>query len=216
MSKIINHWELRDFCYTHGRVIPHITSNDGAFTRFHCADKSHDDSETIICSEGIGTCYSTLVGILSMHGIVVEFDDRDEYLLCTESEFIDLNAISEQEKEREKAINMSNSSTKATDENPARPNGVKITREIHDISYNSYRKCTEFSIRYMTAKSRGYLTPPYILGDYSYTELICNDDCIFPNCPFYCRTLFDELRHNHRSDYDEWVVKYGKKRRGLE
>lgn len=60
------------------------------------------------------------------------------------------------------------------------------------------------------AKAKGYLTPPYIFGDSSYTELLCKEDCIFCHCPFYARNLFDELRHNHRNDYDEWVIEYFK------
>ena len=97
-----------------------------------------------------------------------------------------------------------------TSENPARPNGVKITRDCMVIEYQSYKTCTEYPVRMSIAKAKGYLTPPYIFGDSSYTELLCKEDCIFCHCPFYARNLFDELRHNHRTDYDEWVMEYFK------
>jgi hypothetical protein len=109
----------------------------------------------------------------------------------------------EQKANNKEEINIRNS-------NPARPEGVKITRDIMDISYKVYTKCTEYPVRLMAARSRGYLTPPYEWGDNTYTELLCKEDCLFPSCPFYDRRLFDELRHNHRSDYDEWILTYMK------
>lgn len=78
------------------------------------------------------------------------------------------------------------------------------------IEYQSYKTCTEYPVRMSIAKAKEYLTPPYIFGDSSYTELLCKEDCIFCHCPFYARNLFDELRHNHRNDYDEWVMEYFK------
>ena len=78
------------------------------------------------------------------------------------------------------------------------------------LEYQSYKTCTEYPVRMSIAKAKGYLTPPYIFGDSSYTELLCKEDCIFCHCPFYARNLFDELRHNHRTDYDEWVMEYFK------
>lgn len=208
MSIIKNHWELHDFCHSHGRVIPHNSGNSPDFTVFHCADRSHDDSENVICSEGIGTCQATMIGILTMSGIVVEFDDKREYLLCTQSEFEELKKISDKEKAERKTEEEKNPN--AGSKNPARPEGVKITRDIQDISYKAYGRCTEYPVRMMAARARGYLTPPYIWGDNSYTQLICKEDCIFPACPFYDRRLLDELRHNHRSDYDDWVMTYMK------
>lgn len=208
MSIIKKSWELHDFCYTHGRVIPHTNGSSADFTVFHCADKSHDDSENIICSKGIGVCQATLIGILAMSGIVVEFEDKDEFLLCTESEFAELKAISNKEKEAQYDKHIEN--INSTNSNPARPAGVKITRAIMDISYKAYTKCTDYPVRMMAARARGFLTPPYIFGDYSHYELICKDDCLFPSCPFYSKRLLDQLRHNHRNDYDEWVVAYMK------
>ncbi len=208
MSIISNYWELSSFCYTHGRVIPHTKGDSVDFTKFHCADKQHDDSENVICSEGIGTCKATLVGILSMKGIVVEFEDKDEYLLCTRSEFAELKKISDEEKK--KRNNRQKKELNEGSTNPARPAGVKITRDIMDISYKAYEQCTDYPVRMMVAKSRGYLTPPYFMGDNSYISLLCKEDCLFPSCPFYDRRLFDELRHNHRSDYHEWVLNYMK------
>lgn len=208
MSIIRNHWKLHDFCATHGRVIPHNNGDSADFTVFHCADRSHDNSENIRCSAGIGICQATLVGILTMSGIVVEFEDQREYLFCTEAEFEELKNISKREKDaiQEREVPCPN----AQSVNPARPNGIKITRDIQDISRCAYAKCLDYPVKLMAARSRGYLTPPYIWGDNSFTELICKDDCMFPSCPFYDRRLFEELRHNHRLDYDDWVLTYMK------
>ena len=93
MKRIVRIWDLHDFCYSHGRIIPHTVGGSIEFTRFHCADRSHDDSETIICSEEIGVCEASLSGILSMRGYVIEFADQDEYFFCTKSE---LEALKEE------------------------------------------------------------------------------------------------------------------------
>lgn len=208
MKRIVRIWDLHDFCYTHGRVIPHTKGSSKEFTNFHCADKSHDDSETIICSEGIGVCEATISGILSMHGYVVEFADQDEYLLCTDSELEKLKEESkqaevEQRKKEEERMD-------GLPENPARPRGLKITRSDMVIEYKAYERCLEYPVKMQYARSRGWLTPPYYLGDYSYTSLLCKEDCIFCHCPFYATNLFDALRHNHRDDYDKWVLSYFK------
>ena len=50
MSYIINIWDVYDFCATHGRIIPHYEDSEGHFTKFHCADKRHDDSDIVVCS----------------------------------------------------------------------------------------------------------------------------------------------------------------------
>lgn len=208
MKRIVRTWELHDFCHSHGRIIPHTIGGSTEFTRFHCADRSHDDSETIICSDGIGVCEATLFGILSMRGYVVEFADQDEYLLCTESELESLKAeskLAEEEyrkKEEERKA--------ASPENPARPRGLKISRSDMVIEYKAYEKCLDYPVKMQYARSRGWLTPPYYLGDYSYKSLLCKDDCIFCHCPFYATNLLDELRHNHRNDYDEWVLTFFK------
>ena len=209
MKKIIRSWELHDFCYTHGRVIPHLKGNSTKFTTFHCADKRHDDSETIICSEGIGECDATFACILSMSGYVVKFACQDEYLLCTKEEFEKLqqeSALVELEEKREKE-----ELELQKPENPARPRGLKITRSDMVIEYKSYERCTEYPQKMSEARNGGYLTPPFIFGDYSYKSLLCTDDCIFCHCPFYAQNLLDELRHNHRDDYDEWVLSFFEK-----
>jgi hypothetical protein len=208
MKRIIRTWELHDFCHSHGRIIPHTVGGSTEFTRFHCADRSHDDSETIICSEGIGTCEATLFGIVSMKGFVVQFAEEDEFLLCTEAELEKLEEESKQAKLEEEQKRKEKEAL--LPENPARPRGLKISRSDMVIEYKAYEKCLEYPIKMHTARSLGYLTPPYYLGDYSYKSLLCKDDCIFCHCPFYATNLFDELRHNHRSDYGEWVLTYFK------
>ena len=208
MSIIVNTWLLRDFCLTHGRVIPHDMDKEGHFTEFHCADKRHDDSETIICSDEQGVQLGTLAGILSMQGHIVEFNDKKEYLFCTESELNKLKRQSEKEQEE-----MKESETKQS--HPARPQGIKITAEKQDRRFKSYHICPDYKVKIHYARTVGYLTPPYSLGDYSYQELVCKDDCIFPNCPFYDLMHLDELRYNHRADYDTWVVQFSKNAPGL-
>ena len=41
-----------------------------------------------------------------------------------------------------------------TSENPARPNGVKITRDCMVIEYQSYKTCTEYPVRMSIAKAK--------------------------------------------------------------
>lgn len=208
MKRIVRIWDLHDFCYSHGRIIPHTVGGSIEFTRFHCADRSHDDSETIICSEGIGVCEASLSGILSMRGYVIEFADQDEYFFCTKSE---LETLKEESKLAEEEYRKNEEERKtATPENPARPHGLKITRSDMVIEYKAYEKCLDYPTKMQYARSRGLLTPPYYLGDYSYKSLLCKDDCIFCHCPFYAQNLLDELRHNHNNDYDEWVLTFFK------
>lgn len=208
MKRIVNTWELRDFCYTHGRVIPHTNGITADFNSFHCADKRHDDSNTIVCSDGIGTCQATFGGILSMRGYVVEFANEDEYLFCTEAEL-------EKLKEESKLVEIEEEKQKKEQEalkpeNPARPRGLRITRADMVIEYKAYEKCLEYPQRLSTARYMGYLTPPYNMYDYSYKSMLCKDDCIFCHCPFYSLSNYEELRHNHRSDYDEWAMEHFK------
>ena len=208
MKRIVRIWDLHDFCYSHGRIIPHTVGGSIEFTRFHCADRSHDDSETIICSEGIGVCEASLSGILSMRGYVIEFADQEEYFFCTKSE---LETLKEESKLAEEEYRKNEEERKtATPENPARPHGLKITRSDMVIEYKAYEKCLDYPTKMQYARSRGWLTPPYYLGAYSYKSLLCKDDCIFCHCPFYAQNLLDELRHNHKNDYDEWVLTFFK------
>lgn len=96
MSTIVNIWLLKDFCATHGRVVPHYTDEKGHFTEFHCTDMQNNDSETIICSEEQSSQINYLEAITEvplMSGYVVEFDDNENYLFCTKTE---LNAIKQQ------------------------------------------------------------------------------------------------------------------------
>ena len=206
MKKISEYWELHDFCLTHGRVVPHLQGNSPVFTRFHCEDKRHDPCDTIICSEGIGTCHATMAGILSMQGYIVEFVGEDKMLFCTLPELEVLKKESKQVEQEERKTKEDTS----VKENPARPRGLKITRADMVITYKAYEKCLEYPEKMHRARALGYLTPPYLFGDSSYTNMLCKDDCIFCHCPFYARNLLDELRHNHREDYDEWVLDYFK------
>lgn len=208
MRRIVQIWELHDFCHSHGRVIPHTNGMSVEFTRFHCADRRHDDSNTVVCSKGIGTCEATFAGILSMNGYVVEFANEDDYLLCTEKE---LEVYKEESKQAEIEEEKNKKDKEALlPENPARPRGLKITRSDMVIEYKAYEKCLEYPARKHEARVLGYLTPPYNMFDYSYKRMLCKDDCIFCHCPFYSLMNFEELRHNHRSDYDEWAMEHFK------
>ena len=204
MRRLLRISKLQDFCMCNGRVIPHLLhpcSDNPDFRSFHCADKRHEDSETIVFSPKMETAQATMFGILTMKGYVIEYSEG-EYIFCTEDE---LGFYKEQDK-----IECATKQPEKSADNPARPNGVKITRDCMVIEYQSYKVCTEYPVRMSKAKAKGYLTPPYIFGDSSYTELLCKEDCIFCHCPFYARNLFDELRHNHRTDYDEWVMEHFK------
>lgn len=155
MSRIIRCWDLRDFCYSHGRIIPHTKGNSDEFTSFHCADKSHDDSETVYCSEGIGICHATMVGILTMSGTVVEFDDKEGYYLFTKSEVYE---IQRQEKIDEAVEEIETTTGKVVEKkegHPAKPAGVKITPSIQDISYKSYCRCPDYHDNMLIAQSAG-------------------------------------------------------------
>ena len=207
MRRLLRISKLQDFCMCNGRVIPHLLhpcSNNPDFRSFHCADKRHDDSETIVFSPKMETAQATMVGILTMNGYVIEYSEG-EYIFCTEDE---LEFYKEQDKKTQ--IECAPKQPEKSIDNPARPKGVRITRDCMVIEYQSYNTCTEYPVRMSIAKAKGYLTPPYIFGDSSYTELLCKEDCIFCHCPFYARDLFDELRHNHRTDYDEWVMEHFK------
>ena len=207
MRRLLRISKLQDFCMCNGRVIPHLLhpcSNNPDFRSFHCADKRHDDSETIVFSPKMETAQATMVGILTMNGYVIEYSEG-EYIFCTEDE---LDFYKEQDKKAQ--IECAAKQPEKSIDNPVRPKGVRITRDSMVIEYQSYNACTEYPVRMSIAKAKGYLTPPYIFGDSSYTELLCKEDCIFCHCPFYARNLFDELRHNHRTDYDEWVMEHFK------
>ena len=76
---------------------------------------------------------------------------------------------------------------------------------MQDTSSRAYDKCFIFANKVKYGIAKGYFTKPYLLGDESYRELICKDDCLYPTCPFYQLGNLIELRHNHQDDYDEWV-----------
>ena len=205
MRNIVRYWELQDFCRTHGRVIPTNVNSENKFSSFYCADKSHDDSEIVDFSAEQGSAENSMVGVLLMRGFVVEFEGDGHLLFCTKEE---LDVMLEKQKEEEKKGNAI-SSIQPKD-NPARPRGLKITRNDMVIEYKAYERCTEYPIRLRDAQDSGLLTPPFMFGDNSFRRLLCKEDCIFCHCPFYDVKLFEELRHNHREDYNEWVMDYFK------
>lgn len=104
------------------------------------------------------TAQATMVGILTMRGYVIEYS-KGNYIFCTEEE---LEYYKEQDKKAQ--FEYETKQRDNTSENPARPNGVKITRDCMVIEYQSYKACTEYPVRMSIAKAKGYLTPPYIFG----------------------------------------------------
>lgn len=194
MRRITKISKLHDFCACNGRVIPHLLqphSNNPDFRAFHCADKSHDDSETIDFSPLMETAKATFGGILSMRGYVLEYSEGN-YIFCTEEEL-------EQYKEEDEKARLEYESSRP--ENPARPRGVKITRDMMDLSYKAYEKCTIYPV-----KIKSFKFSPQLCA----ATTTCTEDCIFCTCPFYDRRLLSELRHNHWDDYDEWVMEHFK------
>lgn len=191
MSTIIRYWEIHDFCRSFGRIIPH-TLADGTFTSFHCTDRYHDDSETIFFSDGQGHANATLSGILTLSGIVVEFEDKDTYLFCTQTEF---DQMMEAQK-REAATQAEKTPKTPLSTNPARPTGVKITRDIMDLSYKAYEKCTEYPVLINSFK---------LYKELQAAAKPCVEDCIFPTCPFYSDSNL-LWRKQHRDDYDDFIM----------
>lgn len=161
MRRLLQISKLQDFCMCNGRVIPHLLhpcSNNPDFRSFHCADKRHEDSETIVFSPKMDTAQATMVGILTMNGYVIEYSEG-EYIFCTEEE---LQFYKEQDKNAQ--IECATKQPEKSTDNPAIPNGIKITRDCMVIEYQSYQACTEYPVRISIAKAKGYLTPPYIFG----------------------------------------------------
>ena len=202
MSYIINIWDLHDFCATHGRIFPHYDDNEGHFTKFHCADKMHDDSDIVICSEGQGVQTGNFLGLLTMHGYVVEFNDKSEYLFCTSSELENLKQQSKIEKEK---YEKNKRNIDEQSEHPAKPKGIKISAEMQDRRFQSYCICPDYKRKIHQVNIMPGLNNNYLL---------CEDDCIFPNCPFYQKMLLLEYTHNHMHDYDTWVVEFNKNEPG--
>jgi hypothetical protein len=199
MKKILRFWELRDFCGMYGRVTPHLTEAN-KFTSFHCEDRCHDASETIHCSEGIGVCEYTLFGILSMRGYVVQFASQDDMLLCTEEELKKLQEESKavEEREREEAAKKE----LGRPENPARPRGVKITREIQNTEYKAYAICPNYKVKH----NQFHFSPITRPRGYDIYNYVCTEDCLFPTCPFYSKWAVANYANNHFADYDDWIV----------
>ncbi len=93
----------------------------------------------------------------------------------------------------------------SVNEHPARPSGVKITRENQVKTYQVYIKCPDFLERIP------YINNPVYRRDLSEDflgrkSMLCKQDCLFPTCPFYDQWSIDNRIIYHPDDYDEWVV----------
>ena len=90
-------------------------------------------------------------------------------------------------------------------QHPARPTGVKITRENQIKTYQAYIKCPDFLKKIPTINNPVYrrelANRPFAMHD-----MLCKEDCIFPTCPFYDGWSIINRVVNHPDDYDEWVV----------
>lgn len=201
MRRLLRVTQLHDFCACNGRVIPHLMnpgSNNPDFRSFHCADRKHDDSETIDFSPKMKTAQATFVGILTMSGYVLEYSEG-HYIFCTEDEISQYQEEDRKVKEEEERTLKERESREP--ENPARPRGVTITRNMMDLSYKAYEKCTIYPVKIQSFKFSPQLCS---------ATTICEDDCIFCTCPFYDNRLLSELRYNHWDDYDDWVMEHFK------
>ena len=89
---------------------------------------------------------------------------------------------------------------------PARPTGVKITREIQVKTYKAYFACPDYieksSILENPIDRREIAENPF-----TRKYVLCKEDCIFPTCPFYETWSIMNRCKFHKDDYDEWVVK---------
>lgn len=96
-------------------------------------------------------------------------------------------------------------------EHPARPAGVKITREMQVKTHNAYISCPDFLSKIPTINNPVYRRelssrPDKLVG------MLCKEDCLFPTCPFYDSWSIANRVIYHPDDYDEWVVQGYKKR----
>ena len=199
MRRLLRVSKLPDFCMGNGRVIPHLLNpSNPDFRSFHCADRRHDDSETIDFSPKMETAQATMVGILTMSGYVLEYSEG-HYIFCTEEELDFYKEADKEAAEKERQEKLEREAREP--ENPARPRDVKITRDMMDLSYKAYEKCTIYPVKIQSFKFSPQLRA---------TTGICQEDCIFCTCPFYAQRLLSELRYNHWNDYDEWVMEHFK------
>jgi len=88
---------------------------------------------------------------------------------------------------------------------PARPAGVKITREMQVKKYQAYISCPDFLSKIRTINNPVYRRqlssrPDKLVG------MLCKEDCLFPTCPFYDSWAIANRVIYHPDDYDEWVV----------
>jgi hypothetical protein len=90
-------------------------------------------------------------------------------------------------------------------EHPARPAGVKITREMQVKTHKAYISCPDFLSKIPTINNPVYRRelssrPDKLVG------MLCKEDCLFPTCPFYDSWSIANRVIYHPDDYDEWVV----------
>ena len=108
-----------------------------------------------------------------------------------------------EEKRRRSSSNGTNNSV--VQGNPARPAGVKITRDKQITTYQVYIKCPIFLEKIPIINNPIYRRD--LANDlFGRRGLLCKDDCLFPTCPFYDRWTIDNRIIDHPDDYDEWVV----------
>ena len=185
MNKIIKYTELREFCAQNGRVVAHLNDiSKGTFRSFHCADSQHDNSKTIDFSNKMSDGVNSLAGILSMHGYVVEFENIDHYILCSELELHDLLIMQEifEKSQKEKV-------------NPEHFKDLNCLSDFWDFSNKAYEKCSEY---------KGLLDSFDFSIDIHEESSPCHFECIFPLCPFYCDFTLKAKKY-HPADYDEYI-----------
>ena len=89
---------------------------------------------------------------------------------------------------------------------PARPAGVKLTREMQIKTFQAYFKCPDYMEKIPTVNNPVYRRE-IAENPFARNSILCKEDCLFPTCPFYDSWSIMNRCKFHQNDYDEWVVK---------
>ena len=138
--------------------------------------------------------------IIAASGYVVKFLNENNYLFCSSEELERLKTESELVEEKEVVNNEEVNNELLKNQNPARPHGVAITKEIQVTSHMAYSACTQYpsQISYFREILRMHML------DFNTGVYVCKEDCLFPKCPFYSiRNVFGLI--NHPQNYDDWI-----------
>lgn len=219
----VEYESMNDFCYNHGGIRVHDSWYDEnkETSRFLTQDRRHSDYDEysyVYIAKSIGRLQGLEIIITGREATVATCVDEENdkcFIFCKNPRVGD---IVEFDKEgfapytsnpipnrwgRNEMYTEFVCFDDGEEVNPARPKGVKITREIQDTSYRAYAACTVYN-RKVQAPIFSQHTRMQMLIESKF-EYVCKDDCIFPTCPFYSKWAFMSL-YQHMTDYDEWIV----------